>query len=88
MTLCQKLASCLIIALCTGTASAQIAYVYIPTNNSTYAYSVASTGKLKAIEGSPFPTAGDLVGSNGSYFITVDSQVVYSYPIASNGAIG
>jgi hypothetical protein len=88
MALCRRLASCVIAALCTGIASAQVAYVYIPNGTSTYGYSASSTGKLKAIEGSPFPTAGDLVGSNGSYFITVDSQFVYSYPIASNGAIG
>ncbi|HXP09465.1 MAG TPA: hypothetical protein VN828_13250, partial [Acidobacteriaceae bacterium] len=85
MTLRRKLASCLIAALCTGTASAQIAYVYIPDGTSTYAYDVSSTGKLKAIAGSPFPTTGDLVGSNGSYFLTVDSDSVYSYAIASNG---
>ena len=88
MTFCQKVCPCLIAALCTGIASAQIAYVYIPNGTSTYAYDVSSTGKLKAIKGSPFPTTGDLVGSNGSYFITVDGQNVYSYAVASNGVIG
>jgi hypothetical protein len=88
MTPCQKLTAYLIAALCTGTASAQIAYVYIPNGTSTYAYDVSSTGKLKAIAGSPFPTTGDLVGSNGSFFLTVDSESVYSYAIAPNGAIG
>ena len=83
-----KVSSCLIAALCTGIASAQIAYVYIPNGASTYAYDVSSTGKLKAIKGSPFPTTGDLVGSNGSYFITVDVQNVYSYAVASKGVIG
>ena len=88
MTLSRNFSSCLIAALCTGSASAQVAYVYIPTGTSTYAYDVSSTGKLKAIEGSPFATTGDLVGSNKSYFITVDSESVYSYAIASKGAIG
>jgi len=87
MRSCRKLASCLVAALCTGTASAQIAYVYIPNGTSTYAYDVSSTGKLKNIQGSPFPTTGNLVGSNGSYFITVDGENLYSYAVASNGAI-
>jgi hypothetical protein len=85
----QKVSFCLTAAaLCTGVASAQIAYVYVSDGTSTNAYAVSSNGKLKPVKGSPFPTAGDSVGSNGSYFITVDDPNVYSYAIASNGAIG
>jgi hypothetical protein len=88
MTICRKFAFCLIAALSTGIASAQVAYVYISANTSTNAYNVSSTGALTPITGSPFTTAGNMIGSNGSYFITIGFQDVYSNKIAPNGAIG
>jgi hypothetical protein len=88
MTLCRKLAFCLIAVLCTGIASAQVAYVYLSANTTTYAYDVSSTGALTPITGSPFTTAGTMIGTNGSYFITIGSEDVYSNKVAANGAIG
>jgi hypothetical protein len=75
--------------LCTCTALAQEAYVYdyIP-NKGVYAYDASSTGKLTLIKGSPFKTAGQMVGTNGTHFVTSDSTSVYSYAVESNGAIG
>jgi hypothetical protein len=88
MTLCRKLASCLVAALWTGIASAQVTHVYISSNTSTYAYDVSPTGKLNPIKGSPFTTAGNMVGSNGSYFVSIGPEYVYSNKVAANGAIG
>jgi hypothetical protein len=73
--------------------SAQVADVYISldNNNTTYqvyGYAVSSTGKLTAIKGSPFTTPGNMVGSNGSHFITIGTEYVYSSAVAANGAIG
>lgn len=45
---------CLIATLCAATASAQVAYVYVPTVNGIYAFDASSAGKLTPIKGSPF----------------------------------
>jgi hypothetical protein len=79
---------CLIAALCTGAAFAQVAYVYVSTTDGTYAYDASSTGKLTPIKGSPFQTTGGMVGTNGKFFATVGTDYVFSYEVASNGAIG
>jgi hypothetical protein len=76
-------------ALCAGSASAQVAYVYVPTNLGIYAYSASSAGKLTPIKGSPFKeTTGLAVGTNGKYFITVGTDWVHAYAIAADGALG
>jgi hypothetical protein len=64
-----------------------------------YAFSVSSAGKVTPVSGSPFTQiTGLMVGTNGSHFITngngpdrTGGQVpvnLYSYGVASNGAIG
>jgi hypothetical protein len=78
---------CLMASFCTVTASAQEAYVYISTTEGTYAYDAASSGKLTPIKGSPFPTIGTMVGTNGKFFLSQDGGYVYSYEVTSNGAI-
>jgi WD40 repeat protein len=76
-------------ALFMGSATAQEAYIYdYMPNQGVYAYDASSTGKLTPINGSPFKIAGQMVGTNGSYFVTADSTTLYSYKVESNGAIG
>jgi hypothetical protein len=67
---------------------AQVAYVYDTVAAGTYAYDASSSGKLTLIEGSPFPTSGSLVGTNGKYFLTQGSGHVFAYKVESNGGIG
>jgi hypothetical protein len=94
---------CLIATLCAGAALAQtsidpayqrpaatsspVAYVYVSTSKGTDLYDAASNGKLTLVSGSPFSTSGFMVGSNGKYLITAGTNDIYSYKIASNGAI-
>src|SRR5271156_4614245 len=82
------LSVCLMTMLCTGVASAQEAYVYDTVAKGTYAYDASSTGKLTLIKGSPFKTAGALIGTNGKFLVTADTTTVFSYAVESNGGIG
>jgi hypothetical protein len=97
-----KLAFCLIAAISTISAFAQnpsaeavvetvdaapVAYVYVSTANGINLYDASSTGKLTLVAGSPFKTTGLMIGSNGKYFITLGTDYVHSYLLASNGAI-
>lgn len=78
-----------LVILAAGTASAQEAYVYdYMPNAGIYAYDASSSGTLTAIDGSPFKVAGQMIGTNGSYFISADSTNIYAYAVESNGAIG
>jgi hypothetical protein len=70
------------------TAATPVAYVYVQTLKGVNLYDAAADGKLTLVEGSPFQTAGVLVGSNGKYLITLDPQDVHSYAVEPNGAIG
>lgn len=69
-------------------ATAPVAYVYVGTvSKGVYLYNADSSGKLTQVSGSPFQTTGLAIGSNGKYFITLGTNLVHSYPVASNGAI-
>jgi hypothetical protein len=96
-----RLIACLTM-LCTGVAFAAspVAYVYEGATYSPdqpshqissliWGYAAAPDGKLTPIDGSPFVhTAGHMVGTNGTNFITQDGSVLYSYSVSSTGAIG
>src|ERR1700722_6960108 len=71
-------------------ASATVAYIYSNTNslNGTNVWSTTGNGKVTLIKGSPFPTLGYLVGTNGSFLITQSEGWLYSYTVESNGGIG
>lgn len=68
-------------------AAAQSAYVYVGTTKGVYLYSAASNGSLSLVSGSPFSIAGNAVGSNGKYFLSLGTNYLHSYPVASNGAL-
>jgi hypothetical protein len=68
-------------------AAAQAAYVYVGTTKGVYLYSAASNGSLSLVSGSPFSIAGNAVGSNGKYFVSLGTAYLHSYPVASNGAL-
>jgi hypothetical protein len=70
------------------TASAPVAYVYVQTSSGVNLYDAASNGSLTLVKGSPFKTVGEMIGSNGKFFITLGTDYVHSYAIESNGAIG
>jgi hypothetical protein len=69
------------------TTAAQVAYVYVGTSKGVYLYDASANGALAPVSGSPFSIAGSAVGSNGKYFVSLGTDYVHSYSIASNGAI-
>ncbi len=64
------------------------AYVYDTVAAGTYVYDASSSGRLTLVNGSPFETEGQIVGSNGKFFVTQGSGYLFSYPVESNGGIG
>jgi hypothetical protein len=68
-------------------AAAQATYVYVGTTKGVYLYNAASNGSLSLVSGSPFSIAGNAVGSNGKYFLSLGTNYLHSYPVASNGAL-
>ena len=81
--------SALLLSASSAMASS-VAYIYSDTNrlNGTNAYTAASDGKVTVIKGSPFPTMGTIVGTNGKFFITQGEGYLFSYAVKSSGAIG
>jgi hypothetical protein len=67
--------------------AAPVAYVYVGTANGVNLYNAAASGALTLVQGSPFQTSGLAIGSNGKYFISLGTDWIHSYSIASNGAI-
>lgn len=67
---------------------APVAYVYVQTTHGVNLYYAAANAKLTLVAGSPFQTVGEMIGSNGKYFITLGTYWVHVYPVESNGAIG
>ena len=65
-----------------------VAYVYVQTLKGVNVYDAAADGKLTLVKGSPFATTGQMVGSNGKYFISAGTDLMHVYPVESNGAIG
>jgi hypothetical protein len=63
------------------------AYVYVSTAKGVYLYNAASTGKLTRVAG-PYALPGLAIGSNGKYFISLGTDWIHVYPIATNGTIG
>jgi hypothetical protein len=60
----------------------------VQTSKGVNLYDASAAGKLTPVPGSPFKTEGSMGGSNGKYFITVGTDYIHSYAVASNGAIG
>jgi hypothetical protein len=72
-------------------ASPSAAYVYIQIQGpegAVYGFSSSSTGQLSAIPGSPFKPAGLIVGSTATKFLTLGEDLIHSYGITSDGALG
>jgi len=63
-------------------------FVYVQTQDGVQSFQVSATGSLTMVPGSPFKTEGDVIGSNGSYLVSLDGTVLRSYPIQANGALG
>jgi len=73
-----------------NSTSSPIAYAYVSSgsNQETQAFAVASDGKLSPVPGSPFRTGYALsLAANAKYLFFSDSVYIYSYAIASDGAI-
>jgi hypothetical protein len=71
-----------------ATSTGPVAYVYVQTSKGVNLYDASAAGKLTLVPGSPFQTEGSMGGSNGKYFMTVGTDYLHSYAVASNGAIG
>lgn len=73
-------------------ANSPAAFVYVSSSPSpnTYqinAYSAAANGQLTPIPGSPFPANVQNMAVNGKYLFGTDGVNIYSFSIASNGAL-
>lgn len=71
----------------TSAAAAPVAYVYVGTAAGVDLYDASANGKLTLAKGSPFPTSGLPIGSNGRNFISLGTYWVHSYAVNSSGAI-
>jgi hypothetical protein len=72
-------------------AQSTAAYVYIQIqgpSGAIYGFDASSTGKLTTISGSPWKVTGQVVGSNRSQLITLGTDNLHSYAVASDGVIG
>jgi len=70
------------------TTGSPVAYVYVQTFTGVNLYDAAADGKLTLAKGSPFATAGQMVGSNGKYFVSAGTNLMHAYSVESSGAIG
>jgi hypothetical protein len=76
----------------TTSTSSPVAYVYVsnsPTSSSNKinAYSAAANGALTPVSGSPFSADVRAMALNSKYLFGANFTYVYSYAIASNGAL-
>lgn len=71
-----------------ATTSATVANVYVQGQHGIYVYSANSTGQLTLVKGSPFADTGQMEGINGGYLISVGTDLLHSYHVESNGAVG
>lgn len=72
--------------------SSPVAYVYVASNPTEgnlqiNAFSAAPNGQLTPVPGSPFPTKASSLAVIGAYLFGTDGVNIYSYAIASNGAL-
>ena len=68
--------------------TAPVAYVYVQTTKGVLLYKEAADGRLTLDSASPFPTAGQLIGSTGTYVVTLGQTLVHLYRVTTNGRIG
>lgn len=69
---------------------AAFVYVSIQKSQSNFevsAYSAASNGQLTRVSGSPFPANANYLASNGKYLFGSNGVDIYSFSIASDGAL-
>ncbi|MGA8489794.1 MAG: hypothetical protein WB711_05180 [Terriglobales bacterium] len=90
---------CLVATLGTAVAFAQVtpwsspvAFVYVSSavggnNYEINAFTAASNGKLTRVTGSPFPADVQNMAVNGKYLFGTDGIEIYSFSIASDGAL-
>jgi hypothetical protein len=70
-----------------GSAATE-AYVYVQTHQGVNVYDATAAGKLTLVKGSPFATTGQMGGTNGKYLISVGTDLLRSYAIELDGAVG
>jgi hypothetical protein len=74
--------------------AAPVAHVYVQTTSDLpgvsgeMVYAAAANGKLASVKGSPFLVPGQLESGNGKYLFDIGPYSVFTYQVASNGAIG
>lgn len=75
------------IALSQTPTATRVSDVYVGTPNGVYLYHTAANGSLSLVSGSPYPVAGNEIGSNHDYFLSLDPNYLHAYAMAANGAI-
>jgi hypothetical protein len=70
------------------TSTAPVADLYIQTLEGVMVYSVSSAGAITEVTGSRFYVLGQMEAINGKYLISVGTELLHTYKIESNGAVG
>src|ERR1700674_3292329 len=66
----------------------RVAFVYVSSSPSEInAFAAASNGKLTPVSGSPFSADVQDMAVNGKYLFATDGVYIYSFSIASDGAL-
>jgi phosphate-selective porin len=71
-----------------ATTPAPVALVYIQTNSGVLVYNVSAAGQLTKLPGSLFADTGQMEAVTGQYLISVGTDDLHSYKLATNGAVG
>jgi hypothetical protein len=69
-------------------STAPVALVCIQVTKGVNVYAATAAGILSLIKGSPFKISGQTKCITGSHLLFVGTTNLYSYEIASNGAVG
>jgi hypothetical protein len=71
-----------------STSTSPVAYVYVSTGSKEInAFAAASNAALTRVSGSPFFANVGYMALNGKYLFATNGTYIYSYSIASNGAL-
>jgi hypothetical protein len=89
---CFAILVCVCVAVTQSMDAQTVAFVYVAANSggNNYqidAYAANSEGQLTPVPGSPFPESVSTLALNGKYLFGADGTYIYTYSIASNGAL-
>jgi hypothetical protein len=67
---------------------ARVADVYVQAKKGVYVFNASSAGQLSLVAGSAFADSGQMEAVRGNALISVGTDYIHTYAIASNGGVG